>query len=271
MIVTLPRRAAGAARAGVERIRHAGYRFEPVAACLCGETSSTRAARGRFLGRRVELRICAECGLGRQAPRLTAAGIERYYETDYRRLARGTAAIEDAYFERGRRRGERLIEFLAEVGVAPDRDRPVLELGAGAGGILDAFRTRGFGVSGSDLDPACVDYALSRGLPFVRGELPRLDGAVPAGLVVLSHVAEHLPDPLATLASLRRLVDGSTLLYVEVPGLRAGPPPAAQLRLPHLYYYDLAALTRLLERAGWTVTMGDERVVVLAQLAGEEH
>jgi len=255
------RRAAARGRHGALRVRYAGYRFVAADSCLCGSRSAEPVARRRELGRTVGLVLCRDCGLGRLSPRIDAGSLERYYGGDYRRTIRGTDRIDDAYFERGRRRGRRLVEFLEESGFAPPRGSPVVEVGAGAGGILAVFAERGHPVAGSDLDPSCVAYAQAQGLAVTRGEAIEATPAIaPAGLIVLSHLLEHLPDPLATLAELRPFVGPETVLYLEVPGLRAGRPAGEQIQLPHLYYYDLTTLQWLLAEVGFALALGDERI-----------
>jgi hypothetical protein len=257
----IAQRAIGGVRVRLARRRMgADYRFVPAPACLCGTRGGEVALAREEVGHRLELILCPACGLGRLHPRLAADELPRYYRSDYRTLIRGTARVDRAYFDRGVRRGRRLIEHLEERDALPAAGASVLEVGAGAGGILQAFRDRGHPVAGSDLDPECVAFARREGLPVCQGEtLDALDLA-PAGLIVLSHLVEHLPDPLATLASLEPYSDDRTVLYVEVPGLRATAPADAVPQVPHLYYYDLATLTWLLARAGWRLVDGDEQV-----------
>lgn len=238
------------------------YRWEGVPHCICGSDRRAVAATRRQFGRELRLVLCESCGLGRLSPRLAEDDLGRYYRRDYRLFIRGTTAIDNAYFDRGRRRGSRIIERLAEAMSLPAPETVVVEFGAGAGGILAAFRERGYAVAGCDLDPACVEFARSKELPVVLGEA--VEVSAPVGLVVLSHLIEHLPQPLEALGRVRRLCAPETLLYVELPGLRAEPRRTwEQLQLPHLYYYDLTTLRWLLGRAGFALVDGDETVTAV--------
>lgn len=262
-MIALAERALARGRSGVAQVRFARrYRFEPARSCLCGATEADVAGRGRELGRTLALVLCRRCGLGRLSPRLAAAGLARYYERDYRLSIRGTADIDRDYFERGVRRGRALLERLAEHASLPPVGSLVLEIGAGAGGILAAFREQGYRVAGCDLDPQCVEYARREGLDVVYGELPAPAHA-PVGLIVLSHLLEHLPDPITTLERLRPFTGPETSVFVEAPGLRAGRGAAEQIRLPHLYYYDLTTLEWLFARAGLALAWGDEAIRAL--------
>lgn len=253
----ITRKARGAARRAAAAARFARYRLEADGACLCGETAARTLGSRRVHGRTLRLVECAACGLGRLSPRLADADLGRYYRDDYRR----GRAIDEMYFERGVRRGRRIRDLLAAHGLLPPPGSSVVEPGTGAGGILAAFRERGHPVAGSDLDEACVAYARAAGLAVVAGEaVPPGLAPTPAGLVVLSHFVEHLPDPVATLRGLEPWLGPDTLVYVEVPGLRSGVAPAEQIRVPHLFYYDLAALSRVLAETGLELVHGDEAV-----------
>lgn len=241
-------------------MRGGGYRFEPASLCLCGTRGGVAAASGVEAGRQLRLLLCPTCGLGRLSPRLAPGELDRYYRSDYRTLLRGTPRIDDEDFERGVRRGHRLLAYLAERDCLPAAGGLVAEIGTGSGGILATFAERGYAVTGSDLDPHCVAYAQGRGLNVIRGEDLAPSDRGPAALVVLSHLIEHLPDPRRTLRALERHCDQRTLLYVELPGLRAPDGAGQGLRLPHLYYYDLTTLRWLLAEFRWRLEHGDEEI-----------
>ena len=260
-VSSLAERAVSGVRVRLARRRMGSqYRFEDVPGCLCGASGGNVALAREDAGKRLGLVLCPSCGLGRLSPRLAPDELPRYYEGDYRTLVRGSSRIDRAYFERGVRRGRRLVEHLRERSALPAPGTGVLEVGAGAGGILAAFRERGHPVAGSDLDPECVAFAQGEGLDVRSGETVDAPELAPAGLIVLSHLVEHLPDPLATLRALEPYADAGTVLYVEVPGLRATRPGDAVPQIPHLYYYDLTTLSWLLARVGWELADGDEEV-----------
>ena len=267
MTIGLARRVLGRVRHRLarNRIRGGVYRFEPVGRCLCGATGGESHLGREEFGRRLDLLLCPRCGLGRLSPRLASEDLPRYYASDYRILLGNR--INDAYFERGMRRGRRLIEHLLEHDALPPKGSAVLEVGTGPGGILGAFRDMSYQVAGSDLDPQCVALARSRGLSVVHGEMLNAPELAPAGLIVLSHLVEHLLDPFATLGSLVPYADENTVLYVEVPGLRTDNPGKNVPQLPHLYYYDLTTIQWLLGRVGWRLVHGDEQVRAILRRA----
>jgi ubiquinone/menaquinone biosynthesis C-methylase UbiE len=104
----------------------------------------------------------------------------------------------------------------------------VLDAGCGEGFVTQWLQTglAGAAVSGVDLHEAALDRARAR-VPeaaFERGDvtaLPFADGAF--DLVVCTEVLEHLDDPRAALAELRRVAGGRVLVTVpHEPWFSAG-------------------------------------------------
>lgn len=140
------------------------------------------------------------------------------------------------------------------------RGQHVLELGCGSGhflgllcGLADA---RGTGFDPSH-DPERADPAL-QGRASVRREIySERHADVPADLVCCRHVLEHLPEPRALLATLRRTLAGrpDTVLYFEVPCayliLRDGS--IWDLMYEHCGYYVPSSLAYLFRSSGFDV------------------
>jgi SAM-dependent methyltransferase len=110
--------------------------------------------------------------------------------------------------------------------------RTVAEVGCGDGVLMDALAERGVGQTrhGYEISERAVDYA--RGRPGVDA-VERFDGEhLPVAdetfdLSVLSHVLEHVPDPLPLLRDTAR---ASRAVVVEVPleENRSASRPAAE-------------------------------------------
>lgn len=154
----------------------------------------------------------------------------------------------------------------------------LLEVGCGPGALAALARDRGAEVTATDAEPAMV--ALAAALPGVRAEraalpgLPYADGTFDA--VVGAFVLNHVPDPQAAAADLRRVLapggraalavwdtlernraQGLVFDAVRAVGGAAprlpGPPPFARHASP-------AGLAALLEGAGFTgVRVGPAR------------
>jgi len=141
---------------------------------------------------------------------------------------------------------------------APPR---LLDVGCGAGFLLDAAREWGWAVQGVELSPFAAERAQrDLGLPVVQGELA--EAQFPEGhfdIVVMRELLEHVPDPLALLKEARRVLREDGVLFVQVPndleGVRMRLWRRVWWMIPplHLFYFRRETLEALLERAGFRV------------------
>lgn len=164
----------------------------------------------------------------------------------------------------------------------PPEHRRVLDFGCGNGRYSLLWTRRGWRYLG--VDPSADNIAYARRFfgnggdspAFVQGGLdaPAIHKSSPFGLIFLSHVLEHVPDPLDLLVALRRLAAPGGWLYVEVPdALRFtwNPVHRGYLSLEHLWDFPPAYLAALAREAGWNDvrlhTPGDPNCPWIALLA----
>jgi hypothetical protein len=88
--------------------------------------------------------------------------------------------------------------------------RPLIEIGCGKGYFLEQLIRAGFDITG--IDPA-YEGANAK---VVKGHFHRGLGLSAEG-IVLRHVLEHIPEPLAFLADIAAANNGRGLIYIEVP------------------------------------------------------
>ena len=188
------------------------------------------------------------------------------YDRDYRemspyadpRLSRGSGAVSEDR-ERLRDTARDIRDF------AGGTDQRILDIGCGAGGLLDSLAEFGFhSLSGMDPAPACAAAVSERGHRGVVGTLDNhpLDLAEFDG-VILSHVLEHVRDVPAALSSIGRLLTTQGWLYVEVPDAdRYGEcliAPFQDFNLEHINHFSTATLHNALNACGWeTVRSGSK-------------
>jgi len=140
-----------------------------------------------------------------------------------------------------------------------ERGETLLDVGCGSGGFLELATEMGWKAEGVDFDPQAVKVARQRGLVVHQGGIETLgDRAEYYDVVTLSHVIEHVHDPVCLLRSCFRLLKPGGRLWLETPNLestghvyygrnwRGLEPPR------HLVLFTWASLGSALSRAGFT-------------------
>ena len=179
---------------------------------------------------------------------------------------------------------ERTADALANV-VAPPG--PVADLGCGPGAHALALARRGYDVVGLDGSPRMVEVARTRAardaidaafdVHDVSAPLPFADASLGGVLAIL--VLQHLPDPAAFIAEIRRCLRAGAHALVIAPARSGTPlvPRSLYWRLRAAFYsrvpgvvrfYDTDSLPRLVEAQGLTVVWCNgegPRVSVLAR------
>jgi len=216
---------------------------------LCGSEHSRTFDRRLFRGQPVINRLCRNCGLVYQSPRMAADELEAFYQGEYRRLYQGQEAPEAKDLVTQQLRAEVLLAFVRGVITAPTRH---LDLGCSAGALLERFR-QAYGCQAVGVEPGVTyrEYARRQGLRvYASLDELRPAGELPFDLVSLAHVLEHLPDPVASLSNLREnwLVPQGYLL-IEVPNLYAHDC----FEVAHLVSFSPHTLRQTLSKAGYQV------------------
>jgi SAM-dependent methyltransferase len=246
--------------------------------CICGEGPlqpvrgyRTQSSHGARLFRGGRLARCARCSSVQLTPRPDAAQLGRYYEADYRRgPLYGKDVADPATFPRDNlfyyNRGRSVAEKVAEYVTRPDAR--ILDVGTGYGHVLHALGERypdsdRLAIEFSD---AAVDHLRSIGVRVevapVEEVLGHLDQTF--DVIALSHVLEHLLDPVRVLQLLRLKLDPDGILYIEVPNIEPDllnrypdHPWAPRYDEPHVTFFSRETLTAVLDRAGFDVVFCD--------------
>lgn len=138
------------------------------------------------------------------------------------------------------------------------KDGELLEIGCGSGQMLQTMQELGWNVTGVDFDPKSVAVARAQGLTIHQGDISQQkfpDASFDA--IVMSHVIEHLPDPIATLKTCHTLLrPGGKLIaitpntngyihnYFKQNSLHLDPPR-------HLHLFRSKPLAYIAKQAGF--------------------
>ena len=144
----------------------------------------------------------------------------------------------------------------------------LLEVGCGNGKRLARMRALGWDVMGQEIDPVAAEHVRNvKGIPVHLGPLETIESGE-YDVVLLSHVIEHVHDPVAMLMTCRRLLKRNGLLVVLTPNAasyghskfgaawRGLEPPR------HLHLFTSQTLNQLALKAGfsdprcWTTPIG---------------
>jgi len=151
----------------------------------------------------------------------------------------------------------------------PGPDAAIFDVGCAKGGFLRYLKERGYRrIHGVDLSPDCVralreDHGVAAEVGSAR-RLPFAD--TPADVLVLSHLLEHLQDPLAALAHARDKLTDDGILFVELPDAsRYEEFPVFDLywiaQREHINHFGAHHLRMLLERSGFSVLRLGQRMM----------
>ncbi len=204
---------------------------------------------------------CKGCGLVFLEP--TAEGdLDEYYRGDYRAkhspvIGRGVTPAEhyDLVAPFQRERAAALAEFMTPT-------TRLLEIGASSGSFLGAVKPMVQEAIGLELNAADVEHAREKtGCVIVDRPLSEA-GLEPHSfdVVCLFEVLEHIPEPEAMLNEIRTLLKPGGMVLVEVPnhddGLLSWEKAMGYrqfyYRVPHLYYFTGATLSRMAAECGFT-------------------
>lgn len=263
--------------AGTEPSSDSGRLFNPVDRCwVCGGQTLHRYHRCRmdfseyarqdpglhgYTGEQVWLVRCPACGFGQPEALPTLADFfDRMYD---QRWSPGwveeefAATYKDLIF-----RG--ILDELARR-VRPARRR-LLDLGAHAGRFMHLAQGRGWQVEGIELNPRTAAYAAGRTGAVVHQINAQTMAASGRRFdaVTLTDVLEHIPEPVALLSAIARLLNPGGWVAVKVPSgssqwqkerVRSLLTPSHRMSLAdnlvHVNHFSPRSLALALERAGF--------------------
>ena len=208
---------------------------------------------------------CKTCGLIYNNPQLPAE--EEIYCPDYYKdyyAINDPLADKPADYIRGHdcKKDEEIISELK-------KKKPggrILEVGCCFGLFLKSAAQAGYETKGVDVSRCAASYARDvLGIDVFTGELRQ--AVFPDNhfdIIYMSHLLEHLKDPLAELQEARRILKQDGILLIEVPneyrslagiirGMRLKEHKPFILPPFHLYYFSTRTLRSILQKAGFRI------------------
>ncbi len=136
----------------------------------------------------------------------------------------------------------------------------LLDVGCGSGQLLAVYRALGWRVCGIEISPAACAACRGKGLQVHQGTV--FDCSFDAqqfDMILLSHVIEHVVDPVAVLTRVAEFLAPDGKIIVTTPNMRGiGFPLYKSCWFPldaprHLFLFDPYTIRLLAQRAGLTI------------------
>jgi SAM-dependent methyltransferase len=222
---------------------------------LCGQGNFS-VYLSNFSEEKRRILKCENCGLLVTDPFPTEEELVYIYQDDFygkEKSQRFGSFLEKVVYLFRRARTQKIKRLL--------KPGSVLDVGCGRGITLYFLKKWGWNCTGTQLSKNAAEYARSAfGLKIYEGDLLEAKFADESfDLVILAHVLEHVPDPLAYLREISRILTRKGVLILELPNAGNFLIDIFKEKwfgwdLPrHLYHFTPGTITRMLSQAGFKV------------------
>ncbi len=220
---------------------------------LCGSEHAEQVGSVDRDGQPLRTVLCQNCGLVWTDPRPDSQQTRKFYSEEYRLQYKAT------YVPKRKHVYRETLRAIARYQAVASLLRPgmkLLDVGSGGGFFPYVARQQGLDAQGIEPNQGFAEYAQSTfGVPTTNDFLQ--DVNIPQecfDFISLNHVLEHVEDPCATLAQLRKWLKPDGYLVVEVPNVEATyHAPQNRYHVGHLYNFNPPTLELLGTKAGLTV------------------
>ncbi len=249
------------------------YKFEEICCPICGKTDKDVIGEKDRYGFYYPANICAECGLVYVSPRMSQDSYNDFYNTVYRQLYVGKEIATDKFFMGQYKKGERIYNFIANnTDKLNKQNLFVLEIGCGAGGILEYFKQKGHKVKGIDLGQEYINYGKNNhNLDLEVNSLQNFTPNQTPDIIIYSHVFEHILDLNNEINNLKNIINSNTLVYIEVPGIKEihknyKSDILLYFQNAHVFNFSLESLTNIFCKNNFKLLYGNQYVQSIFQL-----
>jgi 2-polyprenyl-3-methyl-5-hydroxy-6-metoxy-1,4-benzoquinol methylase len=250
------------------------YTFEDNSTCvICGSLNSTLIGERDRYGLYYPVNICQSCGFVFVNPRLDQNSYNEFYNEEYRKLYLGSEKPNNHFFQEQYNQGKKIFNFLYNNNLLEDSAKFILEIGCGAGGILQYFEERGYETQGIDLGDEYIQFGKQNyNLDLYSTTLKNIELKKKPDIIIYSHVLEHLLNLEEELKLIKEISHPHTKLYIEVPSLKQMHKGydfniLKYFHIAHTYHFTLTSLVNLLQKNGFELIVGSEYVMSVFQLS----
>ncbi len=188
---------------------------------LCKSSDFSLLSEGDRYGFDLNKQLCNQCGLVQTYPAPPPEFHQEFYSYHYRPLYLKNKKIDyNSVIKEQVDKGEKYLQYFKDNGLSNTlKDLSVIEVGCSSSGTINTLKSHVKSVQGCDLDIEAIEF--SRKNFKLNVEVGMYPSTLPKGrkIFIMSHVLEHVFNPLETLLELRKLLKTGDYLFVAVPGL----------------------------------------------------
>jgi len=190
---------------------------------LCKSKNFSLVSEGDRYGFDLKKQLCNECGLIQTYPAVSREFHKEFYSYHYRPLylKSETVDYEDVIKEQNDK-AKKYLDYFFNNGLSEKlADLSIIEIGCSSGGTINGLKNAVKSVQGCDLDVKAIKFAKDN---FnINVEVGMYPSSIPDGpkLFILSHMLEHVFNPLETLKEIRLLMNPVDYLFIAVPGINS--------------------------------------------------
>jgi SAM-dependent methyltransferase len=236
---------------------------------LCVGDDFSLISEGDRYGFDLNKQFCNQCGLVQTYPSLSAKFHKEFYSYHYRPLYLKSKEVDyQSIIKEQTDKGEEYLNYFRNNGI-DDKNLSsfsIIEIGCSSGGTLNILKPFFKSVQGCDLDIKSIEFAKAN---FdVDTEVSMYPTNVPKGdkIFILSHVLEHVENPLKTLMKIRKLMKKGDYLFLAVPGLNMVAKGSYKndlrryFHIAHVTDFTSTTLTNVANCAGFKNLNIDEKI-----------
>jgi 2-polyprenyl-3-methyl-5-hydroxy-6-metoxy-1,4-benzoquinol methylase len=216
----------------------------------------------------------AQFSKSRKLRRMLANGYRNYHHGTERTPSQKLGALLLLFYPRLRKKMNAEYRYLH----TPQLGQSLLDVGCGNGDFLYLAAEVGWNVKGVDPDPKALAVARSQGRDVVKGGIEQFsDSSNLFDVITMSHVIEHVHDPVDLVSSAYRLLKPGGLLYIDTPNIESKGAIKYRknwrgLETPrHFIIFSKDGLFELISKIGFEDISFKSRSVVRKNLALRSH
>jgi 2-polyprenyl-3-methyl-5-hydroxy-6-metoxy-1,4-benzoquinol methylase len=210
---------------------------------------------------KIPIYICQNCKLyitGKSQKELNEI-LENFYKNEYwdKNRDSGLTDLHDDPYSIGRKK-----LFLSQFKYMQNflkKNSKILEIGSGHGETLIEFDKLSFHVTGIEPDAKNVKHLskILKNSRIIQTSVEEFKTDEKYDLIWMSHIFEHLSDPISFLNNIKKNMNKDCILFIEVPSVTKKNDYRKFRSAPHAYNYSSTALQNLLKKTDYKIISCD--------------